>query len=98
MLHNITAYFIRQYWGWGFNTIGKPDSHFSLLYELKVVPADSGGLVSTRHLATVFAVVRDPGETQWLTLEFMDGSKLNYMCKTREVNCILQQIQCTGSQ
>ena len=57
------------------------------------------GLVSVRHMATVFAVVSDPGEQQWMTIEFMDGSKLHYMSKTREalIACVLDACEVAGN-
>eukprot|EP01050_Picozoa_sp_SAG11_P000205 SAG11_NODE_4_length_33019_cov_28.098909_32_plen_138_part_00 len=48
-------------------------------YKLAELDADTNGLVSVHHMATVFAVVSDPGEQQWMTIEFMDGSTLHYM-------------------
>ena len=51
--------------------------------KLAELDSETSGLVSVHHLATVFAIVSDPGEQQWLTVEFMDGSKLNYMSRTR---------------
>eukprot|EP01052_Picozoa_sp_SAG31_P006399 SAG31_NODE_294_length_18242_cov_28.418949_11_plen_82_part_00 len=47
--------------------------------KLAELDADTGGLVAVHHLATVFAIVSDPGESQWMIIEFMDGDTLNYM-------------------
>ena len=59
--------------------------------KLAELDADTGGLIAVHHLATVFAIVSDPGENQWMIIEFMDGDTLNYMCKTREalIACLI---------
>ena len=61
--------------------------------------ADTEALVNVRHLATVYAVVQDPGEQSWMTIEFMDGSKVHYMCKTREavIACLLDGCERAGN-
>jgi DnaJ family protein C protein 13 len=68
-------------------------------YHLAELDADTNGLVSVRHMATVFAVVSDPGEQQWLTIEFMDGSTLHYMSKKREalIACLLDACESAGN-
>ena len=53
--------------------------------------SETKALVAIHPLATVFAVVSEPDENQWMTVEFINGSKLNYMCRTREalISCML---------
>jgi DnaJ family protein C protein 13 len=59
--------------------------------KLAELDGETNGVVAIRLLATVFAVVSEPDESQWVTIEFIDGSKLNYMCRTREamIACML---------
>lgn len=61
--------------------------------------AETGGLVSVHHMGTIFAIVSDPGEQQWFTLEFMDGSTRHYMSSTREalITCMLDACQAAGN-
>ena len=67
--------------------------------KLAELDADTGGLVSVHHMGTVFAIVSDPGEQQWLTIEFMDGSKRHYMSSTREalIACLLDACDTSGN-
>jgi DnaJ family protein C protein 13 len=59
--------------------------------KLAELDSETKALVAVHPLATVFAVISEPDENQWMTIDFIDGSKLNYMCRSREafIACML---------